>query len=250
MTISIINNKGGVGKTTTSVNVAAGLCRLGSKVLLIDADPQGSATTCCGLDPSSTEKTMYDMYVERKFYKVTLPNGVDLCPANISLSYINAKENFSTLRKFFGGLRIFANGKYDYVIIDCPPELGPITSAILAEVDRIIIPMRPEKLSWCGLENVVQTVESARKVNPDLRILGILATFYKRRNHYDDILRQIDIQYPGLRFGSLIRESIAVAEAPNAGEDVFSYAPTSAGANDYSELINEIITRLNNENCG
>lgn len=247
MTISIINNKGGVGKTTTAVNLAAGLCRQGNRVLLIDADPQGSATICCGLNPLAVEETMYDMFVNRKVYKVTLSNGVDICPANISLAKINTRDNFTTLRRFFRGIGTYAKGKYDYVIIDCPPELGPITSAILTATDKIIIPVRPEMLSLCGLGNISQAVESARKVNPNLDILGILATFYKRRNHYDDILREIDVQYPGLRFKSAIRESIAVAEAPYAGEDVFTYASSSAGSHDYTTLIEEIKDRLGNE---
>lgn len=245
--IAIINHKGGVGKTTTAVNLAAGLQRQGYKILLIDADPQGSASISCGLDPSQSVRTMYEMCQDRHIYKEKLANGVDIMPANIKLSLINTRENFPVLKKFFHGLCLYATSKYDFAIIDCPPELGPITSAILATSNKIIIPVRPEKLSLCGLENIVQAVDSARRVNPDLAILGILATFYKRRNHYDDVLRELDVQYPGLRFNSVIRESIAVGEAPYAGVDAFSYAPGCAGAHDYNALISEILNRLINE---
>ena len=257
-TIAMINQKGGVGKTTSSVNIAAALARDGQRVLLVDLDPQAHATMHLGVEPGATSATMYDVLingvpavdalVEIAESLVLLPAHLDLVAAEMELAPRAEREMI--LANQFGTLR----DRFDLLIIDCPPSLGLLTINALAAVEEVFIPLQPHFLALQGLGKLLETVMLVRGVlNPDLRISGILLCLYESGTRLaEEVTRDVrefvasaspdDPWHDARVFETCVRRNIKLAECPSFGKTIFDYAASSHGAEDYAALAREILT--------
>jgi len=245
--IAFMNQKGGVGKTTSAVNIGAGLARLGRRVLLIDVDPQAHATISLGL-PEEMEKTIYelltdaapatDVIIERDGLAV-IPSGLQLASAEMQLVGLPAREMIMKAAI----ADIVEN--FDYVLIDCPPSIGALTMNALAAASAVYVPVKTEYLPIQGIGQLTKSVELVRhRLNPRLKIKGVFGTFYDgRRTINRDVMDYIRQTFGAAVFNTQIRANIALAEAPKAGKTIFEHAPTSHGAADYLALSEEIISR-------
>jgi chromosome partitioning protein len=252
--ISITNQKGGVGKTTTALNISAGLALLGYKMLLIDTDPQAHSTTSCLNDPSKHSKSLYDVMMrpseglESIIANSTIP-GLDLAIAKISM----AKLEPSLLGEIDGHYRLKdivepIRSNYDHIVIDTPPTLGLITLNSLVAATHILIPIQASFLALEGTDDLLETIDKVKKVaNPELQLLGILITLHdKRTNISRDVVRRIRKVFGDLVFKTLISKSVKLEESPAYKESIFTYAPNSVGALQYRKIAEEIISRAKN----
>ena len=250
---AIANQKGGVGKTTTSVNLAASLAHLGKRVLLIDMDPQGNATTGSGVDKNTLETTVCEVLSEQISIKVAiitdLPTGFDLLPANGDLTaaevyLINKSGSEKNLRKAIQQLEDY----YDVVIIDCPPALNMLTVNSLAASDSVIIPMQCEYYALEGLSALVGTIAKISKtVNPRLRVEGILRTMYDPRNTLtSEVSNQLHEYFGNRVYQTVIPRNVRLAEAPSYGLPALFYDRQSRGAIAYLGMAEELIRRTSN----
>ena len=255
--IAICNQKGGVAKTTTALNLGVGLAGEGKKVLLIDCDPQGDLTVSLGIkNPDELEVTL--SYLMMKVLKdkpvtpsegiITHKEGVDLIPSNLELSsmeiqLVNAMSREVTLKNYIKEAKL--KERYDYVIIDCMPSLGMITINALAAADKVIIPVQAQYLPAKGMEQLINTVERVRKyVNPNLKIDGVLMTLVDNRTNFAKEVPEIIKQSYGNRlriFDSQIPMRIKAAETPARGVSIFSYDPKNDVAKAYDSLSRETI---------
>ena len=243
--ISIINQKGGVGKTTTAVNLSAYLADKGKKTLLIDEDSQGNSTS--GLSRSVTfDKSLYDVLLNdtspvktaiRKLH--LLPASIDLAGAEIEIAPLAERE--SLLKRKIEPLR----EQYDYIIIDCPPSLGLMTLNALVASDSIIIPIQAEFYALEGLSQLVKTVQVvSRRMNPRLHILGILLTMFDGRTNLSlQVAEEVKKYFGSKVFRTVIPRTVKLSEAPSFGEPVLTYAPKSKGAEAYKKLSREVLKR-------
>jgi len=243
--IAISNLKGGVGKTTSSISIGSGLASLGYKVILCDLDPQANLTS--GLGIKNPQYTIHGALLGEynvKAYPVRDNLAVIACSPAIS-SFEKLKGD--DLEKEFILKETLAplSSKCDFIILDCPPSLGLITVNAFVAADSVYTPLEAQLYSTDGLSKVIDIVSKVNKrLNPTLQLKGIFFTRYDRRKILKrETQDQIREAYPHLILNSTIRETIALGEAPHLGKDIFNYAPTSAGASDYSELIKEIIER-------
>lgn len=246
-TIAVINQKGGVGKTTTVANIGVGLKILKKKVLLVDLDAQAHLTYSLGLDPDALESVVYDLLnaeadidevlIDRDSVSL-LPSSIDLSAAEVKFATIAGRETLlkSVLDKITG---------YDFIIIDCPPNLGLLTLNALTAVQEIFVPMQAESLSIRGLNKISDLVEKVRQtVNPDLQITGIILNqFDNRLKLHNQVRDNLQQYFSDVLFQTFIRKNIALAEAPGFGQSIFEYAPRSHGAADYLSLCREILNR-------
>ncbi len=254
MIIAITNQKGGVGKTTTALNVSAALALMGYKILLVDTDPQAHSSTSCMADSSRHGKSLYDIMMhpadglETIIAKSTIP-GLDVAASKISM----AKLEPSLLGEIDGHYRLKdviepVRPKYRHIIIDTPPTLGLITLNSLVAATHILIPIQSSFLSLEGTDDLLETIDKVKKVaNPELQILGILITLHdKRTNISRDVVKRIRKVFGELVFKTLISKSVKLEESPAYKESIFTHAPNSVGAFQYRKIAEEIIDRAKN----
>ena len=252
--ITIVNHKGGVGKTTTAINLGIGLAHSKKKVLIIDLDPQANLTQSMGILDEQTQ-TIYGALRGAYSLPTMTVNGVDITPSELNLCLAEIELSGNLGREFI--LRDLLNeeqgrtetvvNKYDFIIIDAPPSLGLLTTNALACSNFVIIPVQSEYLALQGLNKLHGVIELVKqKLNPGLQILGVLLTRYDSRKVLNkNIEEALRGTFKGRVFNTVIRENIAIAEAPAMGQDVITYAPKSNGAQDYLKLTNEVINQLN-----
>ena len=251
MIIAITNQKGGVGKTTTTLNICAALAFMGKSTLLVDTDPQGHSTISCVNDPLSITKSLYDVLIrnedkiENIILRSTIP-GLDVAISKISM----AKLEPSLLGEIDGHYRLKdtldeVKKKYDFILIDTPPTLGLITLNSLVASDRILIPIQSSYLSLEGTDDLLETIEKVKKVtNPGLEIIGVAITMHdKRTNISKDAVDRIKKVFGRKVFRTIISKSVKLEESPAYKESIFTFAPYSVGAKQYKELAKEIINR-------
>lgn len=246
---TLVNQKGGVGKTTTAINIAAYLAQMGQHVLVVDLDPQANATACLGVDKRAVQGGTYEallngdipgasiLYNERLQLSL-LPSSPSLAGAEVELVEESGRE--FRLRNALETL----DNKFDYILIDCPPSLGLLTvNGLIAARDGVIVPVQCEYLALEGLGQLTQTIQRVRSaLFPDLRVRGVILTMFDpRTNLSNDVVREVNNHFPGQVFKSVIPRSIRLAEAPSYGLPISAYAPSSVGAHAYEEVAKELL---------
>ena len=255
--IAVMNQKGGVGKTTVTVNVAAGLAIAKKKVLLIDSDLQANATASVGVQPHKTQNVVNDLFAvltnQAKFKDSVIKRVVhhrkkkaelDVLPATIALSgfdqLVRALPNKQLLLKQV----LQEHAHYDYVLIDCPPSLGLLTINGLVAADEVLIPVQPEFFGLQGLSQILDTINLLKEtLNPNLEIGGIVCTRYNRRKIHKEVASCLYDRFGAKLFATKIHENIAVAEAPSFAQTIFEYSPNSVGADDFQMLCREFVNK-------
>jgi len=246
---TLVNQKGGVGKTTTAINLGAYLSRAGKSVLVVDLDPQANATSSLGADKNAVQASTYDALLSgdipaasvlfnERLQIALLPSSPALAGAEIELVDELGREF-----RLKNALRS-VDGKYDYILIDCPPSLGILTvNGLVASRDGVLVPVQCEYLALEGLGQISQTIERVRSVLfPELRVRGVVLTMFDpRTNLSSDVVREVNNHFPGQVFKSVIPRSVRLAEAPSYGLPISAYAPTSVGAKAYESLAKELI---------
>jgi len=248
--IAIANQKGGVGKTTTSINLAASLGVLEKKVLLIDADPQANATSGIGIDVESIEIGTYQLLehsssAKEAIIKTETPN-LDIIPAHIDLvaieiELVDKEEREYMLKKALQEIK----DDYDYILIDCAPSLGLLTLNALTAADAVIIPIQCEYFALEGLGKLLNTIKSVQKIhNPDLDIEGLLLTMYDSRLRLSNqVVEEVQKHFNDMVFQTIIQRNVKLSEAPSFGESIINYDAASKGASNYLSLAKEIINK-------
>ena len=250
--IALVNQKGGVGKTTSTINIGAGLHKAGKRVLLVDLDPQGNLTVSVGVEAYNLDYTVFEVLKgDAEPQAAIVKRGYDIIPADIRLSGADMELSAVPGREMLLKEALAPiSSNYDYILIDCPPSLGLITLNGLTAAREIFIPLQAEFLALNGMAQLLNTVKAVQKrLNPQLDITGIIATLYdSRKNLNKEVLEKIRQYFPNKTFDALIRDNISLAEAPSFGQDIYEYKPDSKGAEDYTALCAEIIkqeTRVN-----
>ena len=246
--ISITNQKGGVGKTTTAINVSASLAVAEKKVLLVDMDPQGNATSGCGIDRGAIKTSVYDVMIGRmdikevivptdlRYFQV-VPAGIDLIGAELELVELEKRE--FVLRNILYPVR----NNFDFIILDCPPSLGLLTINALTAADSVIIPVQCEYFALEGLSQVMRTIGLVQKsLNSSLDIEGILLTMFDGRNNLShQVAEEIKGHFKEKVFNSMIPRNVALGEAPSHGKPIITYNINSRGAQSYLGLALEVM---------
>lgn len=244
-TIAFTNQKGGVGKTTSTVNIGAGLCRQGKKVLLVDLDPQANLTYSLRKSSNRLENSIYDVLKGRANPEEAIisHNGFDIIPSSIDLSgaeteFANEPARETLLKNSLNGF----SEEYDYMLIDCPPNLGLLTLNAFTAVNEIFIVLQSEYLALHGLSKLMDVIQVVKeRLNPEIEITGIICTLFDgRKNLNNEVVDHIKDYFGDKVFDTLIRDNVALAEAPSHHKTIFEYAPSSHGAKDYNALAREI----------
>lgn len=246
---ALVNQKGGVGKTTTAINLGAYLAQKGKRVLIVDVDPQANATASLGVDHRQLEVSIYDALIadvppgevvmnNRKLNLSLLPSSTDLAGAQVEMTQLPGREQL--LKRVIQDLQ----PRFDYLLVDCPPSLGLLTlNGLVAARDGIIIPVQCEYLALEGLTQLMQTLDRVRSsLFPELLVRGMVLTMFDARTNLShDVVEEVRRHFPGQVFQSIIPRSIRLAEAPSHGLPISSYAPKSTGALAYLGLVEELI---------
>jgi chromosome partitioning protein len=247
--IALANQKGGVGKTTTAINLGAALAERGKRVLLIDMDPQGALSVGLGLNPLALDQTLYNLLMDPKLdadpvITSTKITGLDLLPSNIDLAaaevlLVGEVAREQALARVLRPLR----KRYDFLLIDCPPSLGLLTVNSLTAADGVLVPLECEYFALRGMALLMDTISKiTERLNPNLEIVGILATMYDARTvHGREVLGRVEDAFGDRVFQTVIGKTIRFAEAPVAGESILTYAADSPGAAAYRELAKEVM---------
>ncbi len=243
--IACSNHKGGVGKTTSVVNIGAGLARLKKKVLLVDMDPQANLTQSYGV--SNPEFTVYEgLKGEHDLVPINVDKNLDIIASSLDLSGAEMELSSEAGREYiFTELIEPLVEIYDYIFIDCPPSLGLLTINALTAADELFIPLQPHYLAIKGLTKIIEVKDKVKKrLNKKIEITGVFITQYdKRKILHRDVVDTINTYFQDKVFKTKIRDNIALAEAPSQGTDIFRYNPRSYGADDYMDLCKEIVKR-------
>jgi chromosome partitioning protein len=247
-TIAIANQKGGCGKTTTAVNIAAALALRGKNVLVIDFDPQAHATMGFGINPDKLEKTVYDSFSTAQIplsdiIVTTNISGLEVAPSNILLSGLEFELAVRYSREFALKRRLEAtDGRYDFCVIDCSPSLSLLTLNALVASSEVIIPVQTQYYALEGLKQLLETIDIVKqRFNPNLSVLGILLTFVETRTNLSRQIQQQMREFFGhLVFNTVIHRTVRFAEAPSAGVPVLFFSPSCRGSFEYKALAEEI----------
>src|ERR671918_225182 len=250
--VALANQKGGVGKTTTAINLGAALADLDQRILLVDFDPQGGCAIGLGYEPGSMDLSIYNALLDRNceveevLLKTSIP-GLDLLPSNIDLAaaelmLVQEVAREQTLLRVLAPLRM----KYDFVLIDCPPSLGLLTINGLTAADGVIIPLECEYYALRGMALLMDSIDRVReRLNPRLQIDGIVATMFDPRTlHSREVLSRVQDVFGHKLFDTVVRKTVRFAEAPVAGEPILTYAPKSLGSTAYRQLAEEVMSRV------
>ena len=248
--LAIINQKGGVGKSTTAVNLAAALGAMNKEVLLVDLDPQGNATSGYGIDKRELDGCVYDALLgETPVEEVILAcvgKGVDVLPSTINLAgaeveLVNEMARENRLKSALGSLR----GRYDYILIDCPPSLGLLTINALVAADKLLVPIQCEFYALEGVTKLLDSMNRVKKMlNPSLDIFGIVMTMYdSRTNLSNQVVNEVRSFFGKTVFETMIPRTVKLSEAPSYGQPIIEYAPDNKGTEAYNELAREVIDR-------
>ena len=248
--LAIINQKGGVGKSTTAVNLAAALGAMNKEVLLVDLDPQGNATSGYGIDKRELDGCVYDALLgETPVEEVILAcvgKGVDILPSTINLAgaeveLVNEMARENRLKSALGSLR----GRYDYILIDCPPSLGLLTINALVAADKLLVPIQCEFYALEGVTKLLDSMNRVKKMlNPSLDIFGIVMTMYdSRTNLSNQVVNEVRSFFGKTVFETMIPRTVKLSEAPSYGQPIIEYAPDNKGTEAYNELAREVIAR-------
>ena len=247
--IAIANQKGGVGKTTTTVNLGALLASMGKKIIIIDADPQGNATSSLGI-PKELKLSLYNILIEDAqvidVLKPTKIEGLYICPSNINLAgaeveLVSLMSRETRLREKLDEIKKY----FDYILIDCPPSLGLITINTLTAADSVIIPIQCEFFALEGVAQLINTIDLVKKhLNRGLKLEGAVLTMYDSRTKLSaDVTKEVKKHFEGNVFNTIIPRNIKLSEAPSFGMTILEYDNTSKGGQAYKELADEIIRR-------
>ena len=249
--VAVCNQKGGVGKTTTTINLGAALAEFGRRVLLVDFDPQGALSVGLGIQPHELEATVYNLLMERgtspeEVVIKTSVAGMHLLPSNIDLSGAEVQLVHEVGREFvLGGVLEPLLPDYDVVLIDCQPSLGLLTVNALACADGIIVPLECEYFAMRGVALLTETIDKvSRRINPRLHMDGLVATMYDSRTlHSREVLTRVVDRFSDEVFHTVISRTVRFPDATVAGEPITSFDPASTGASSYRELAKEVLAR-------
>ena len=244
---AVVNQKGGVGKTTTTFNLGVGLHRRGRRVLLVDLDPQAALSASMGVPIAHLTASVYQTLLDEKMDPIPVVretlSGADILPATIDLAAAEVELVNMTLRELvLRDVLLKLRPRYDHILIDCPPSLGLLTINALAAADRVLIPLQCEYLSTRGLTLLLKTLEKVQsRLNRDLTIAGILPTMFDgRTTHANEILAELRSNFPGQVFDTVIKSTVRIKESPAAGLSIFDYDPNHDVAKAYAKLAEEV----------
>jgi len=249
--LAVVNQKGGVGKTTSTINLGAALAEEGAQVLLVDFDPQGALSVGLGINPNALDLTVYNLLLDSSVtfgevvQKTRVP-GLDLVPANIDLAgaeimLVSEVAREQSLQRVLSPIK----NDYHYILIDCPPSLGLLTVNALTAADAVLIPLECEYFALRGMALLMNSIQRIQeRINPRLQVEGILATMLDGRTiHGREVLSRVTDAFGDKLFKTIIHKTIKFAEAPVAGEPILTYAPNSGGAKEYRDLAREVMSR-------
>lgn len=252
--IAVANQKGGVGKTTTAINLSSCLAEKGKKVLAVDMDPQGNMTSGLGVDKNSVENTIYDLIIGEssidEVLKKDIMKNLDIIPANIDLSaaeieLIDVEDKEYIVRNVIKDIK----DNYDYIIIDCPPSLSMLTINAMTTATSVLVPIQCEYYALEGLSQLIHTVDLVRdRLNPELEIEGVVFTMYDARTNLSlQVVENVKDNLHQNIYKTIIPRNIRLAEAPSYGIPINEYDPKSAGSESYMRLAEEVINRENDQ---